>query len=402
MLGTASLATMQMAQPAWSQSSPIRIGMLSVKSGALAAGGRQMEDGFSLFLRERGNTIAGRPVELIVADTAGQPAQAKTKAQELIQRSGVHMVVGPVAAFEALAINDYFQEAQIPFICCSAAAEDLTQRKLNPWFIRTSSTSAQPCHALGDHAAKELGYKRIATIADDFAFGQEQTAGFQRVFEAGGGSITTKLWAPLNAADYGSYISQLSDVDAVFAAFAGANGLRFLKQYNEYGMKDQIPVIAAMTTVDEGVLHSMGDEALGIVSAGWYSAALDTPENTKFVSALRGVAGVDPGFYSAGAYSAGLALEKALTEIGGKAEDKNALMAALKKAVIPNDPRGPWRVDAYGNPVQNIYIRKVERKDGRLVNSVVKTYDNVTQFWTYPPEAFLKEPVYSRNDPTRI
>ncbi|WHS33903.1 ABC transporter substrate-binding protein [Brucella sp. NM4] len=402
MLGAAGIAAGLAMKPAWSQQAPIKIGLLTVKSGALAAGGKQMEDGFNLFLKERNNSIAGRPVELVVADTAGQPAQAKTKAQELVKRSGVQMVIGPVAAFEALAINDYFQEEQVPFICCSAAAEDLTQRKLNPWFIRTSSTSAQPCHPLGDYAAKELGHKRIATIADDFAFGQEQTSGFQRVFEANGGTIVTKLWAPLNAADYGSYISQFSGVDAVFAAFAGANGLRFLKQYNDYGMKDQIPVIAAMTTVDEGVLHSMGDEALGIISAGWYSAALDNPHNKAFVSALRGVSGVDPGFYSVGSYTAGLVLEKALVDIGGKVEDKNALMAALRKATLSKDPRGPFSLDSYGNPVENIYIRKVEREDGRLVNSVVKTYDKVTQFWTYPPESFLKEPVYSRSDPTRI
>jgi len=399
---TAALAAAHLARPAWSQSTPIKIGLLSVKSGALAAGGRQMEDGFNLFLKERGNKIAGRNVELIVADTGGQPAQAKTKAQELVQRSGVHIVVGPVAAFEALAINDYLQEAQVPFICCSAAAEDLTQRKLNPWFIRTSSTSAQPCHPLGEYAAKDLGYKTVATIADDFAFGQEQTAGFQRAFEGSGGSVSLKLWAPLNAADYGSYISQFAGVDAVFAAFAGANGLRFLRQYAEYGLKDQIPVISAMTTVDEGVLHSMSDEALGIVSAGWYSAAIDNEANKRFVAALRGVTGVDPGFYSVGAYSAGLALEKALTSIGGKAEDKQALLAALKNVDVSDDPRGPWRLDQYGNPVQNIYIRKVERQDGRLVNTVVKTYDDVTQFWTYPPETFLKEPVYSRNDPTKI
>lgn len=402
LVGATAIAVTQLGSSARGQSQSIKIGMLSVKSGALAAGGRQMEDGFAPFLKERGNTIAGRPVELIVADTAGQPAQAKTKAQELVQRSGVHMVVGPVAAFEALAINDYLKDAQIPFICCSAAAEDLTQRKLNPWFIRTSSTSAQPCHPLGDYAAKELGYKRVATIADDFAFGQEQTAGFQRAFEASGGTVALKLWSPLNAPDYGSYISQLSGVDAVFAAFAGANGLRFLRQYNEYGMKDQIPVIAAMTTVDEGVLHSMGDEALGIISAGWYSAALDTEQNKKFVAALRGVTGVDPGFYSACSYSAGLALEKALTAISGNADDKNALMDALKKAVVSDDPRGPWQLDSYGNPVQNIYIRHVERQDGRLVNKVIKTYDKVTQFWTYPPEKFLGEPVYSRNNPTKI
>ena len=400
--GTAALAGSQLALPALAQSTPIRIGMLSVKSGALATGGRQMEDGFQLFLKQRNNTIAGRAVEFIVADTGGQPALAKTRAQELVQRSNVHIVVGPVAAFEALAINDYLAEAQIPFICSSAAAEDLTQRKLNPWFVRTSSTSAQPCHPLADYAAKELGYKKIITIADDFAFGQEQTAGFQRVFEASGGSITNKLWAPLNAADYGSYISQISGVDAVFAAFSGANGLRFLRQYNEYGLKGQIPVISAMTTVDEGVLHTMGDEALGIISAGWYSAGIDTPHNKSFVEQLRKVTGVDPGFYSVGAYSAGLALEAALKSIDGKVENKQGLIAALKKAEIANDPRGPWKFDQYGNPIENIYIRKVERKDNRLVNTVIKTYDQVSQFWTYQPERFLAEPVYSRNNPTKI
>lgn len=183
--GTAALAMTSRSALA---AAPLRIGMLSVKSGALAAGGRQMEDGFRLFLRERGNRIAGREVEFIVADTGGQPALAKTRAQELVQRSGVHVVVGPVAAFEALAISDYLQEAGVPFLCASAAAEDLTQRRLNPWFVRTSSTSAQPCHPLGEYAARDLGYKRIIAIADDFAFGQEQTSGFQRAFEAAGGN----------------------------------------------------------------------------------------------------------------------------------------------------------------------------------------------------------------------
>lgn len=399
--GGAALGTC-VALPALAQSQPLKIGMLSVKSGALAAGGRQMEDGFRLFLKERGERIAGRPVELVVADTGGQPALAKTRAQELVQRSSVHVVVGPTAAFEALAINDYLQEAAMPFLCCSAAAEDLTQRRLNPWFVRTSSTSAQSCHPLGEYAARDLGYKRIVTIADDFAFGQEQTSGFQRTFEAAGGKVARKLWAPLNAADYGSYISQINETDAVFAAFAGANGLRFLRQYAEYGLKQKIPVIGAMTTVDEGVLHSMGDEAVGIISAGWYSAALPGEANKRFVSELRKQTGVDPGFYSAGAYSAGLALEAALTAVGGKAEDKQALIGALRKVAIAEDPRGPWRIDAYGNPVQNIYIRRTERQDGRLVNTVIKTYENVSQFWTYNPDQFLAQPVYSRNDPTKI
>src|SRR4051794_34717760 len=125
------------------QSEPIRIGFLTVRSGALAAGGKQMEEGMQLFLKERNYTIAGRKVELIIADTGGNPAGAKTKTQELVERNRVHVVIGPLAAFEAIAIDDYVRQTRTPTVSCSAAADDLTQRKLNPWFVRTVGTSSQ-------------------------------------------------------------------------------------------------------------------------------------------------------------------------------------------------------------------------------------------------------------------
>ena len=248
---------------AYAQDEPIRLGFLTVRTGALAAGGRQMEEGIQLFLKERNNIIAGRKVELIIADTGGNPAGAKNKTQELVERNKVHVIIGPLAAFEAIAIDDYIRQTRTPTVADSAAAEDLTQRKVNPWFVRSVGSSAQPNHALGEYAAKTLGYKRIAIIADDFAYGHETVAGFQRVFEDNGGKVVQKLWPPLNVADYGSYIGQLKqNVDAVYAGFAGANGLRFLKQYKEYGMK--APVLGSMTTADEGVLKQMGDEAIEI------------------------------------------------------------------------------------------------------------------------------------------
>src|SRR4051812_30336145 len=291
----------------------VRVGFLTVKSGALAAGGKQMENGLRLFLKERNNMIGGRKVELFVADTAGQPAITKTKAQELVEKNKVQVIIGPLAAFEALAVDDYIRKVQIPVISPSAAAEDLTQRKPNPWFVRAVGTSAQPSHPLGEYAAKDLKYKRIAIIADDFAFGHEIAAGFQRTFEENGGKVVQKLWSPLNVADYGSYISQIKpDVDAVFAAFAGSNGVKFLKQYNEYGMKAKIPVLGAMTTVDEGVLKAMGDEALGIVSSGWYSAGIQNANNKRFVAAMQREYQEDPGYYSIGAYGAALMLEQAV------------------------------------------------------------------------------------------
>jgi branched-chain amino acid transport system substrate-binding protein len=394
----AAIASLALSQPAVAQGDPIRIGFLTVRTGPLAAGGKQMEEGILLFLKERNNTIAGRKVELVIADTGGNPAGARTKTQELVERNKVHVIIGPLAAFEAIAIDDYIRQTRTPTVADSAAAEDLTQRKANPWFVRTVGSSAQSNQALGEYAAKTLGYKRIAVIADDFAYGHECAAGFQRVFEDNGGKVVQKLWPPLNVADYGSYISQLKqNVDAVYAGFAGANGLRFLKQYKEYGMKT--PVLGSMTTADEGILKQMGDEAIGVVTGGWYAAGIESPENARFVAAVNKEYGADPGYYTLGAYSAGALVEAAANAVRGKVEDKEAFMKAIRNPGAIKDPRGDWRMDEYGNPIMNIYIRRVERKGGKLVNTVVKTYPQVSQFWTYDPKAFLAAPVYSRDVP---
>ena len=379
---------------------PIRIGFLTVKTGALAAGGRQMEEGLALYLDQHQGQLAGRKIEVVTLDTAGQPATTKTRTQEAVERYQVHAIIGPLAAFEALAINDYVKQVKVPVISPSAAAEDLTQRSLNPWFVRAVTTSAQMNHPLGEYAAKVLKYKRVATIGDDFAFGHETTAGFQRTFEENGGKIVQKLWSPLNVADYGSYVGELkTDVDAVYASFAGANGLRFLRQYAEYGLKGKVPVLGNMTTVDEGILKNMGDEAVGVVSTGWYSAAIDNAENQKLVAAYRKKYDADPGYYGIGAYTAAMFLDLALRKIQGNIEDKDAFMKALRSLEVKDSFRGPMHVDKYGNPDVTIYIRKVERKNGRLVNTVIQTYPNVSQFWKVSPEEFLKGPVYSRNVP---
>ncbi|MEO7337386.1 MAG: ABC transporter substrate-binding protein, partial [Caldimonas sp.] len=182
---------------------PIRVGFLSVRSGALAAGGKQMEEGINLFLKERNNTLAGRKVELIVVDTGGTPAQARTKTQELVEKNNVHVIIGPLATFEALAIDDYIAQVKVPLITpTSAAQKDLAQQKQSDYVIHAVGTAAQPMHVLGDFAAKKLGIKRVAAIADDFTYGHEGVAGFQAVFEEAGGRVVQKLWPPLNVGDY--------------------------------------------------------------------------------------------------------------------------------------------------------------------------------------------------------
>ena len=376
---------------------PIRIGLLTVKTGPLASGGIDMERALAMFLSDRDGMMSGRKVELLTADTAGVPATARTKAQELVEKSNVHSLIGPLAAFEALAIDDYIRQAQIPTLSV-AAAEDMTQRRPNPWFVRATSTSAQCAHPLGEYAAKELKYKKMITIADDIAYGQEMCAGFQRAFEDKGGQIIQKLFPPLTVPDYGSYVANLKNADAIFLGFAGSNGFRFLRQFVEYGLKDKMQVIGGMTALDEAVLRNMGDEALNIITACWYSAELDNKPNQVFAPAFRKEFKYDPGFYAASTYVNGAVLEAAVKAVNGNVEDKPALMAALRSTNV-DTVRGPVKFDDLGNVVGNVYLRKVTRKDGRLVNSVFKIYLDVSQFWTYGKEAFLANPVYSREFP---
>src|SRR3954471_11715925 len=227
---TAAAASVALPGVAQAQAEPVRIGLLTVKTGPLASGGIDMERALQMYLKERGNTLAGRKIELVVADTGGVPANAKAKTQELVELNKVDLLIGPLAAFEALAIDDYIRARKVPTLSV-AAAEDMTQRKPNPWFVRATSSSAQCSHVMADHCAKTLKFKRMAMIADDIAYGQEMNAGFQRVFEENGGKIVQKMFPPLTAPDYGSFLAQLkTNVDAIFLGFAGSNGFRFIRQ----------------------------------------------------------------------------------------------------------------------------------------------------------------------------
>ncbi len=396
----AVLALGALAGPAPAAQEPIRLGFLTVKTGALAAPGKEMENGILLFLEENNYTLAGRKVELTSLDTATKPDIALTKARELVERTKAHLIIGPVAAFEAYAIIQYLNDNKVPLISPSAAADDLTQRKASTYFLRAASTSSQPTHTLGTYAAKTLGYKRIVTIADDFAFGHEAVAGFHRTFEDAGGQIVQKLWPPLGTVDFGPYMGQLKkDVDAVFGGFAGIGGVRFAKAFQEYGLRGKIAYLGGSVALDEALLRNMGDEVIGAISAAHYSAALQIPANQRFASAYRQKFGQDPGYYPEGAYTAGLMLKVALEKVGGRIEDRDAFLKALREVSLSETPGGPLRLDRFGQPVHNIYVRKVERRDGRLQNVVIHTFENVSQFYTYNEAEYLKAPPYGRDYP---
>jgi branched-chain amino acid transport system substrate-binding protein len=401
--GTAAGAAAAMTRfpaPAIAQAAPFKLGLLTVKTGPLAQGGIQMEQGVITFLKERDYTMGGRKVDFVSADTGGSPAGTKTKAQELVERDNVDVILGPLAAFEMYAINDYVRDQKMPTLCL-AGADNLTQRTPNPYLLRSSATSSQAMQPMGHYAATELKLKRVLTIVEDFAFGYEQIGGFQAAFQADGGCVVNKLWPPLATPDYTPYIAQIADCDGVCQGFAGSNPLRFMKAYASAGLK--FPVVTGETGGDDALLKSFGDEAMGLVSCVPYTLDLEIEANHRFINGMLKNYDTVPGQYAGIMYVNCQVVDAALKTIGGDASDRDKFMAALKAVNLTETPRGPLKFDHLNNVVGNFYVRRLGT-DGakyslKLWSKTIKTYENVSQFWTWPEQDFLAHPVYSRDYP---
>jgi branched-chain amino acid transport system substrate-binding protein len=402
--GCVALATVLLTTAAAQPQQELRIGFLAPTTGIFAQVGKDMVDGFQMYLDEVKNDFGGTKVRFIVEDEQGKPDTAVTKVKKLILQDKVHMFVGGLLASTGYALAPVSTAEKTVYVVPVAAADDLTQRDLAkyPYMVRTGWSSSQPSHPFGQWAC-EQGYKKIATIGADYAFGYEVVGGFQKAFEACGGQIIQKIWPPLGTNDFGPYIPTIKqDADAIFSLMVGPMSLRFPKQLAASGNKK--PVIGGGTSYDEFVLPSMGDEVIGHVSALQYSAALDTPKNAEFVKKYRAKYGKVPSYYSESNYTTAQMIHKVIADNKGQFPGQEVFvnqLAALKVDTI----RGPVAIDEMRNPVQNIYIKKVEKKKmfgydkDELWNTVIKTYPNVTQFGQFNKDEFLKDPVYNRDVP---
>jgi branched-chain amino acid transport system substrate-binding protein len=382
------------------QSGPIKIGLLTPLTGAFAALGKDMLNGTELYLDEIGHQVAGRKIELIVEDTEGNTATALTKARKLVDQDKIHVLTGGLLASTGYALHPFADAQKIPTTYPVMASDDLTQRKPAKWVVRTGWATSQPMHPFAEWVVKNTKYRKVATVAMDYAFGWETVGGFQRTFEEGGGQIVQKIWTPLNTNDFAPFLAQIKpDADAVLALMVGRLALQFMKQYEETGRKARQPLLGGGTTTDESVLPQMGDEAIGAITALHYSAALATPQNQKFFKVFEAKAGKIPSYYSEACYTGARWIAEAIKAVGGKVEDREALLQALRKVEMKDAPRGPISVDRWGNPIQTIYVRKVERVAGKLQNTVIATMPAVSQFWKYNPDEYLKLPLYTREYP---
>jgi branched-chain amino acid transport system substrate-binding protein len=383
---------------------PIKVALLAPTSGSAAAAGHDMVAGWQLYWKEHNDKVAGRSVQTTVYDTASNPAHALDQARHAVEQDGAQMIVGPYLANEGLAVAPYGVQHRIPMFFPTVSADDLSQRQASAYVIKVAGwTSSLPTHAAGEWAY-EQGHRKVVTLANSYAFGYENAGGFAQTFTQKGGKIADQIWAPLGTADYSPYISrvQAAAPDALFVEMVGADAVHFLQQWSSLGLKSKIPLIANETTTDQSNIRSI-DPAIveGITSFGHFAEGRDAPATRGFIEKYGKAEGVLPSYMATSFYTAAQWIAQALDKVHGNVADSGTLLRAVREIKLADSPFGPMALDQYGAPVENVYVRKVVATTGdaakyaKTWNVVVKTYPRVSQFWTWKPADYLKQPVYS-------
>ncbi len=360
---------------------PIRIGVPLALTGPLSVNGEDNRKGTLLYLEEIGYQVAGRKIEVTVEDTEGKPDVALTKVRKLVERDRVHVLVGIVNSAAAYAVRDYVHNQGVPLIITTAGAKDLTLARKSPAIFRVANDNTQENLPLGHYTVTKLGYKTAVVMAADFAAGREQAEAFMKTFTAAGGQVVQQVYAPLGTPDFAPFISRVrfDQADVIYAWFAGADPIRLVNQLKEYGIKK--PIVTHGAFVANFLLPSMGDAALGILSAKHYSDMLDTPENRRFVAAFVQKYKVKPDAWGEQGYVGAKAVVEAVKAVGGKIEDRPQFLEALRKTNFQG-PAGMVSFDANQNRVFDVYIRRVEKVGNEYVNRVIDKIPNVSQSWT--------------------
>jgi branched-chain amino acid transport system substrate-binding protein len=374
MLGAAIAGALALT-PACAEDS-VKIGLILPMTGGQASTGKQIDNAIKLYMKQHGDTVAGKKIEIILKDDGAVPDKTKTAAQELIVNDKVSFIAGFGVTPAALAAAPLATQGKIPEVVMAAGTSIITEK--SPYIVRTSFTLAQSSTIIGDWAVKN-GIKKVATLTSDYAPGNDALNFFKEHFTAGGGEIVEEVKVPLQNPDFAPFLQRMKDAkpDAMFVFVPAGQGGNFMKQYAERGLdKAGIKVIGPGDVMDDDVLNGMGDAALGTVTAHLYSAAHPSAMNKEFVSAYKKDFGNRPGFMAVGGYDGINLIYEALKKTNGNT-DGDKLIEAMK-GMKWESPRGPISIDPETRDiVQNIYIRKVEKVDGELYNVEFATFEAV-------------------------
>jgi branched-chain amino acid transport system substrate-binding protein len=372
-LGLLAAVAMLAPAPRAAAQAPLKIGALGPLTGGAAVVGTGEVNGIKLRLKQLDNQIAGRKVELLVEDDAGDPATGLTKAQKLIERDQVEIFLGPLLSHVVLAVQDYVGQKGVPQLTFVAQPPEAAKY---PTTFVPSWNAVQIGRIFGDYAAKKLGHKRVVIVSSQYVFGKRVSDGFREGFTAAGGTIVKEVYPPLGTPDFAPFLGGLPAADAVFSFFPGADAVKYVKARQEFGL-DKTPLLAIASTVEGMLLPAQGDAALGALAIGHYLEDFTVPANREFVEAYTKEYGKPPlGYYPALGYTLVQILEDALKRTGGKS-GRAELVEAIKRVDVAS-PQGRFRFDpAKRFPIIDYYITRVVKKDGKPTHELVDTLKEV-------------------------
>ncbi len=363
------------------QRPPIKIGMLIPLSGPSASTCNDGKLAVQMFLDQVGGQIAGRKVELIVEDTSNQPKTALEKARKLVESDKVHMITGINLSSEALALRDYLEAQKVPLIITLfGGAQELSFERKSPYILRTSLFNGADAYGIAKYASEKLGYKRFVVMGADYVAGREKADTFKAVTKTYGAEIVHEAYTALGTKDYAPYLTAMKSADALFTFYAPADGLKFVSQYAEFGLKDRLPIITVPGLVNSVTLPDMGDNVLGITMCNYLSALTDFPDKpdyVKFAAEFQKRYGHPPQDGGPNGYTGMQVISQALDAVKGNVEAVPDFLQAVKNVKF-EAMFSPWRMEPETNSASfNYRVYRFDKKDGKVGFTTLEVYKDV-------------------------
>jgi branched-chain amino acid transport system substrate-binding protein len=374
LVAAAGVATLGLLLPSgalFAQQAKIKVGLMLPYTGTYAALGNSITNGFKLAVAEHGGKFGGREIEYFVVDDESDPAKAPENTNKLVKRDNVDVLVGTVHSGVAIGMAKVARETNTLFIIPNAGADEITGPLCAPNIFRTSFTNWQPGYAMGQVVA-ERKHKTAVTLTWKYAAGEQSVGGFREAFEKGGGKVLKEMTLPFPTVEFQPFLTEIAALkpDAVYVFFAGGGAVKFVKDYAAAGLKNNIPLYGPGFVTD-GTLEAQGDAAQGLFTTLHYGDGLDTPKNNAFRASYNKAYKGDPDVYAVQGYDAAQLLYAGLEAVKGDVTRRADLSKAMETAKI-DSPRGPFTLSKAHNPVQDIYLRKVDGKDNKVVGIAIK------------------------------
>ena len=362
---------------------PIKVGLLLPYTGTMPFQTKGINDSVELYFDEIGRKAGGRAIQVIKEDDENNPTMGLTKVRRLVEEHKVNFIVGPVHSGVGLAIHDYVRKQKvISFNPCANTRELTSPEKASENIFRTVETSDQGNYPMGKWIVKNTPHRNMVIIASDFSGGHHNIEAFKAGFEEAGGKVIKEVYPKLGTMDFAPFLATIDvkGADAVYAWFVGTDAVRFVQQYEEFGLKKRIPLFGYVTIADDPYLPGVGEAALGIIAGSHYPVNLDTPKNRAFIKAYRGKYGEPPYRYSEYGYTAANLIGAVTEALKGEIEDVSRVAKELKRIASQIEtPSGPLAFDQYNQRIVNFYVVRTEKQDGKLVNVLVDKIGKVGQ-----------------------